>query len=210
MFCFFQNAFLLLCFMASVMAVLEVSEAGKRICTGFFCMDDHFFNHLGPFFQQTSPPRPTIEEKEDTSTTENPLPHFRQPILPKAVNNPVTWSPSTVDLLDENDGIYEGDYSYYLDSEDHVFDDYEWQPYQPTDQVVNNEVDVLTAPFNGSTTKELNSEAKNEKLPFLDTYYDEDLLIAKNENFDYEVETHSNTRDNACPCRCVCADVPLF
>ena len=102
-------------------------------------MDDDFFNHLGPFFQTT--PRITIQEKEDST---------EQPFLPKVVNSPeVTWSPPLVD----HDAIYEGDYSYYFDNEidGRTFNDYEWKPYQPTDQMVNREVDVLTAPFNGST-----------------------------------------------------------
>ena len=27
----------------------------KQRCTGFFCMDERFFNHLGPFYQTTPP-----------------------------------------------------------------------------------------------------------------------------------------------------------
>ena len=185
------------------------------MCTGFFCMDDHFFNHLGPFFQTTTRIN-SIQKKEDT--TEKPG-YLQQPVLPKAVNNPVTWSPPVVDLLDENNAIYEEDYSYYFENEGNtVFDDYEWQPYQPdSNQVVNHDVDVLTAPFNTTTNSPIrdenvkNVETKNEKLPFLENYYEEqeEHLIAKNENFEYDQDETSST----CPkahCRCVCDDVPLF
>ena len=170
-------------------------------------MDDDFFNHLGPFFQTT--PRITIQEKEDST---------EQPFLPKVVNSPeVTWSPPLLD----HDAIYEGDYSYYFDNEidGRTFNDYEWKPYQPTDQMVNREVDVLTAPFNGSTdanksvipgtiTRNI-EEAKDNQLPFLESssYYDED---SKNDTFDYDY-ADIETLDS-CPkthCRCVCDSVPL-
>ena len=182
--CLFQNVFLL-CYIYSFISFFEAGTT--RRCTGFFCMDDDFFNHLGPFFQTT--PRITIQEKEDAT---------EQPFLPKVVNSPeVTWSPPLVD----DDAIYEGDYSYYFDNE---LDDYEWKPYQPTDQMVNKEVDVLTAPFNESTDARDIEEAQDGQLPFLESlsYYDDD---SKND-YDY-VEAHDSCPKNHC--RCVCDSVPL-
>ena len=32
-----------------------LTVAAKQRCTGFFCMDERFFNHLGPFYETTPP-----------------------------------------------------------------------------------------------------------------------------------------------------------
>ena len=63
-------------FLASTFFGVNFYANAKRKCTGFFCMDDNFFNHLGPFFD-TTPNTPL--EKEDKTYEE---------ILPNSINTP--------------------------------------------------------------------------------------------------------------------------
>ena len=65
-----------------MLKILTVSA--KQRCTGFFCMDERFFNHLGPFYETTPPI--TNQEK----ITE------RSEILPQVINNDVHWGPTEV------------------------------------------------------------------------------------------------------------------
>ena len=79
--------------------VFKISLATSKQCTGFFCMDDQFFNHLGPFFDTTPNAIPNTAEK----ITE------RTQVLPKAVNNDIRWNPRTSRIPP----IYDDDSTYY-------------------------------------------------------------------------------------------------
>ena len=62
-----------------------LSINAKPRCMGFFCMDDRFFNHLGPFYD-TTPPISNEEKITERSET----------VLPQVVNNDVNWGPTQV------------------------------------------------------------------------------------------------------------------
>ena len=114
----------------------------------------------------------------------------------------MTWKPQVTTY---DNTIYEGDYSYYF--EDDVLDDYEWKPYHPTNQQVNDYVDVLTAPFNhtsDNSTKAVKSEPTIVPYPFLEEYafYDDMSKTVGESKNDTGVEPI-----NECPkphCKCVC------
>lgn len=182
-------------------------------------MDESFFNHLGPFFETTPP----VIHEQITEKTE---------ILPKVVNNQISWSlplrsaASSAESVGET--IYEDDESYHYDDPEAspasvpsppqplrlTSDaDYEWKPYEPTENDVNVAVDELSAPFtaknstiNGAEDKKDVIEKSQQELPFLQNFYtDYDEY--------YEDEEQRNQAANqainvSCPsssrCRCVC------
>ena len=71
----FLKEYLKIMFQHFMLMLKILTVAAKQRCTGFFCMDERFFNHLGPFYETTPPI--TNQEK----ITE------RSEILPQVVNN---------------------------------------------------------------------------------------------------------------------------
>lgn len=208
---------------------------GKRRCTGFFCMDENFFNHLGPFFETTPSILPSTREDDgvteksrissvhDNEVTWRPTEKSqilvsnevawrstteKSQILPKVVNNDVTWSPTEKEPV-----IYE-EYSYDYDQSA----EYEWRPYDPTVSQVNATVDELTAPssavvaVNANETisdNNLSGIAKNDVIQ-LQEDDPEALPFLQNFNYDYYELLEEKEEPLSCPskrrCRCVCED----
>lgn len=138
------------------------SNVIKNGCTGFFCMDETFFNHLGPFFFKAAKPTPTDSRVEIVSQTESDIITEKTRVLPKAVNNEITWAPrSSYDppIYDESEEeeqvnnyemvvgegenkepLYDDDVSLTVVGSDLKFQDYDkWRPYYPGD----NDEEVL-------------------------------------------------------------------
>jgi len=220
-------------------------------------MDDNFFNHLGPFFETT--PRIDISvrmDKKDASNditerssdadndrttswtavskSDNVFIDFTEKptILPKVVNNDVTWAPTESEI----DGIYESDYSYYYDTKNDDVTEYQWKPYDPTENEVNvTEFDELTAPSEDTQFANIKNQTETkidpvdkidpEALPFLQNFYtdyydykdyfqiDNDT---KNQNMSEYRENQKEENSSSAilvdncktsKCHCVCEDI---
>lgn len=200
----FQNHFFSKVLLILSILVLLV-RAGQRRCTGFFCMDESFFNHLGPFFETTPP----VIHEQITEKSE---------ILPKVVNNQISWSlplqasSSAAESVGET--IYEDEESYDPQPARLSDADYQWKPYEPTENHVDVAVDELTAPFGNKNSNLSNSaEDKNDvieneaqqELPFLQNFYTDYEYYDDQRN---EAEAAANQVNVSCPsssrCRCVC------
>ena len=148
----------------------------KNGCTGFFCMDETFFNHLGPFFFKA---RPTdrVEIVSQTSDESDIITEkSTSRVLPKAVNNEITWAPRSSNdppIYDESEEDVNNDIINEMvgETKEHLYEyddgtlgsnlkseDYDkWRPYYPGDNDddgifknhhdVNATVDELTAPI---------------------------------------------------------------
>ena len=160
------------------------SNKNKNGCTGFFCMDDNFFHHLGPFFFKARPTdKVAISETESDFITEKTV-----RVLPKAVNNEIIWEPRSsndppiydeseeveVNEMETGEPLYD-DGGFVVGSDLESDNDYEnWRPYYPGDNdddgilnhhdYVNATVDELTAPLGAADADHRNIRNDSEIL----------------------------------------------